>query len=272
LPRDARVHGRVRYAGRHRHREAGRRLRRADPRAPGPEAASADRDDDGRQVLRRPDHRSAHLRVPRSGFPARPHHEAARGHRRLCGRGRRAPPPRRRTVRALVQKGAVRALLALIAAAAAAGTLALPAAGRQAADECRGLMVCIPVAGPWVVIPSPARPTQPISAAWQLKCPEGGVAGLGARLTDRTIDMSSSGRLGSPVNPGITTTNTVVFTGTYTGDAVKATSFRPFIGCIPAAGGGRTPTAFKPGAPTVVRSKTVHMQQGKATTAVIGCA
>jgi hypothetical protein len=166
----------------------------------------------------------------------------------------------------------VRALLALVATAAAAGTLALPAAGRQAADECRGLMVCIPVAGPWVVIPSPARPAQPISAAWQLKCPEGIVAGLDARLTDRAIDMSFSGRLGSPVNPGITTTNTVVFTGTYTGGAVKPTSFRPFIGCIPAAGGGRTPTAFKPGAPTVVRSKTVHMQPGTATSAVLGCA
>jgi hypothetical protein len=165
----------------------------------------------------------------------------------------------------------VRALLALVATAVVAGAVALPASGRQAADECRGLMVCIPVAGPWVVIPSPSGPARPVAAAWQLKCPVGIVAGLDARLTDRAIDMSFSGLLGSPVNPGITTTNAVVFTGTYTGRAVKLTGFRPFIGCLPAAGGGRTPTAFKPGAPTVVRSKTVHMQPGTSTSAVLAC-
>jgi hypothetical protein len=166
----------------------------------------------------------------------------------------------------------VKALASLIAAAAVAAMLALPASARQAADECRGLMVCIPVAGPWVAIPSPPAAGVPVSASWQLKCPEGVVAGLDARLTDPAIDMSFSGMLGSPVNPGITTTTSVVFTGTYTGTAVKPTSFRPFIGCIPAAGGGRTPTAFKPGTPTVVRSKTAHMAPGRVTSVVLACA
>jgi hypothetical protein len=171
----------------------------------------------------------------------------------------------------------VRALIALIVTGAAAAALALPAAGSQKADECRGLMVCIPVAGPWVVIPSPAAAGRPIDAAWQLKCPVGIVAGLDARLTDAAIDMSFSGLLGSPVNPGITTTNTVVFTGTYTGRTAKPTSFRPFIGCIPTSGGGRTPTglsspdAFKPGTPTIVRSKTARMQPGQATGVTLSC-
>ncbi len=54
-----------------------------------------------------------------------------------------------------------------------------------------------------------------------MKCPKGSiVGGVDARLTSRAIDMSFSGRLGSPVNPGVTTTSEVVFTGTYSGQQV----------------------------------------------------
>ena len=66
--------------------------------------------------------------------------------------------------------------------------------------------------------------------------------------------------LGSPVNPGITTRDEIVFTGTYTGDALRPTGFRPFIGCVPGAGGGRPPTAVKPGSPTKLRVRTVSFR------------
>ena len=53
---------------------------------------------------------------------------------------------------------------------------------------------------------------------YQLTCPRGHVVGgLDARLSVRGIDVSFLGRLGSPVNPGITTTRSAVFAATYVG-------------------------------------------------------
>lgn len=166
-------------------------------------------------------------------------------------------------------------LIAAVSLVAAGAALAAP--GVRTADECRGLMVCIPVRGPWVAIPSAIR-TQPYpSARWQLRCPEGVVGGLDVRLSDRAIDVDFSGLTGSPVNPGITTTNVAVFTGTYAGRERKKTSFRPFIGCIPGGGGGRVPTslsrreAFKPGRPTVMRARTLPLAPGRLHRAMHAC-
>lgn len=162
--------------------------------------------------------------------------------------------------------------------AAAVAVLAAPAG--RAADECDGLMACISVPGPWVAVPAPSRATPYPATRWQLRCPEGIVAGLDARLSDRALDMEFSGLLGSPVNPGITTTNAVVFTGTYTGRGRTATSFRPYIGCIRGGGGGRTPTrhiataspdAFRPGKPTILRVRTVRLVPGSLTRTAHGC-
>ena len=151
---------------------------------------------------------------------------------------------------------------ALVAAGAVLMVLAAPSA--LAADECRGLPVCIPVAGPWVVIPPGDADARFPQRSWRMKCPEGSiVGGVDARLTHRAVDMTFSGLLGSPVNPGITTREEVVFTGTYTGSASRPTGFRPFVGCVPTAGGGRIPTALqspsavKPGRPTRLRVRTV---------------
>ena len=156
----------------------------------------------------------------------------------------------------LVQEAPVRAAPVLVASATALVVLAAPSA--RAADECRGLPVCIPVAGPWVVVPPGDADARFPQRSWHMKCPEGSiVGGVDARLTHRAVDMSFSGLLGSPVNPGITTTEEVVFTGTYTGGAPRPTGFRPFIGCVPTAGGGRIPTAVKPGSPTELRVRTV---------------
>ena len=159
----------------------------------------------------------------------------------------------------------MRAAPILVALAAALMVLAAPAA--RAADECRGLPVCIPVAGPWVVIPPGDANGRFPHRSWRMKCPEGSiVGGVDARLTHRTVDMSFSGLLGSPVNPGVTTREEVVFTGTYTGDARRPTGFRPFIGCVPTAGGGRIPTAVKPGSPTRLRVRTVSFKTTASAT------
>jgi hypothetical protein len=125
-------------------------------------------------------------------------------------------------------------VLALAAVTAALATA--PNAG--ASLECLGLQVCIPVAGPWVaILPEAADP--PPAASYGLACPIKGyiVAGLDADVTNRGIDVSFLGRLGSPVGPGVTTTTGVVFLGTSTAGS-KPVAFRPHIGCVPATGGG----------------------------------
>jgi hypothetical protein len=142
-----------------------------------------------------------------------------------------------------------------IAVAALAGIAAAAfASSARATNECRGLQVCVPVAGPWVVTPGVA------DVRYQLACPRRFVVGgLDGELTTRNLDVAFRGGLGSPVNPGITTSTSAVFLGRLLARGGPA-AFRPHIGCIPAAGGGqRFPTvhrAFppaKPLAPTAVQ-------------------
>jgi hypothetical protein len=151
-----------------------------------------------------------------------------------------------------VKRGAALAVVAGLAFAAAA-------APAGATSECRGLQVCVPVIGPWVVTPTDG-------VEFQLNCPRRFVVGgLDAELSDPAIDVSFAGGLGSPVNPGITTSESAVFLGRFVGHGAGA-SFRPHIGCIPAAGSGqRTPTAvhvFKPGKPTVRIVKELAVSPG----------
>lgn len=161
-------------------------------------------------------------------------------------------------------------LLAALSAALTAGS-----GPAQAADECEGLMVCVPVAGPWVVVPTGSGVPRP-RVEYQLSCPRGYiVGGLDAELSDRGIDISFIGTLGSPVNPGITTSRSVVFVASYVGSSAAVATFRPHIGCMPSSGGGgRIPTAVgivKPGRPTVRRVRTVRVRPGTQTVAR-GCA
>jgi hypothetical protein len=157
--------------------------------------------------------------------------------------------------------------VALVAATlVAALAVATPAGG---ANECDGLMVCVPVAGPWVIVPTAAGVPRP-EVRYQLTCPRGYiVGGLDARLSQRAIDVSFLGTLGSPVNPGITTSRSAVFVASYVGGSPSAPSFKPFIGCMPATGGGsRVPTAvtaFPPGRPIMRRVRTVRLQPGTVT-------
>jgi hypothetical protein len=143
----------------------------------------------------------------------------------------------------------------------------------QAADECRGLMVCVSVPGPWVVVPASASFPRP-RVEYQLRCPRGYiVGGVDARLSDRGIDVTFIGKLGSPINPGVTTGRSVVFVASYVGATARSPSFRPFIGCMPSSGGGRIPTAVgavRPGDPTIRRVTTTRVRPGTQTVAS-GC-
>ena len=161
-------------------------------------------------------------------------------------------------------------ILLRLAAIGAVVVLSLASASSAGgADECDGLMVCVPVAGPWVVVPASDGAARR-SAEWQLTCPRGYVvAGLDARLSQRAIEVSFFGALGSPVTPGITTSRSVVFTATQAGSRGRAATFKPFIGCMPASGSGsRVPTsvtAFKPGKPTARRVTTARVRPGTST-------
>jgi hypothetical protein len=113
---------------------------------------------------------------------------------------------------------------------------------------------------------------------FQLSCPRRYViGGLDAELSDRALDIDFLGKLGSPVNPGVTTANAALFRATYTGTAPKGPTFRPHLGCVPAAGGGagpvpfRRPGVFPPGEPTVKRVRTVRLRPG-VVHAVTTCA
>jgi hypothetical protein len=165
----------------------------------------------------------------------------------------------------------------LLGVVALAGALLAAAATRaEATNECRGLMVCVRVAGPWVVVPSgggaPRRRVE-----FQLSCPRSYlVGGLDAELSDRSIDVSFLGKVGSPVAPGITTSRKAVFVATYVGSSKRSATFRPRLGCVPANGaGGGIPTfaaVVRPGQPAVRRVRTLRVRPGRTRFVAAGCA
>jgi hypothetical protein len=167
--------------------------------------------------------------------------------------------------------------LVIVFAAAAAVALAAVVQPAQATNECRGLQICVRVAGPWVVVPGALR-TPRARAEYQLSCPRGfAVGGLDAELSDRAIEVEFLGKLGSPVGPGVTTGRSAMFGAAYLGAAARTPSFRPHLGCIPAAGGGSGPVpflrpdaTFPPGEPAVRRVRTVRLHPGTVR-AVAAC-
>ena len=168
-----------------------------------------------------------------------------------------------------------RRTLAIVVVALAAALFG-GAGEARAADECRGLQVCLPVPGPWVAIPAATGGGAP-SVSWEMRCPLRNyiVAGIDARVSDRAIDVSIRGENGAPVSPGVTTGRSVLFTAVYTGSSRRPTAFRPFIGCVPTSGGGgrgetavRRMTAFAPGKPLdrrVVERRLVSGASVRAT-------
>jgi hypothetical protein len=158
----------------------------------------------------------------------------------------------------------VKRLVVLVSVAAAFAVAPTPA---FATDECKGLQQCVPVHGPWVVVPTGSIVPRP-RVEWQLMCPRGYVAaGLDAELSDRAIDVGFLGLIGAPVTPGVATARAVVFYASYVGGTARAPSFRPHVGCMPGGGGGRIPTAFKPGRPTVRRVAQNEVPPGRSAAA-----
>jgi hypothetical protein len=161
----------------------------------------------------------------------------------------------------------VRRLALLVVVAVGCGVAASPAA---ATNECRGLQVCVPIAGPWVL-------AAPGEVEFELSCPPRFiVGGLDAELSSRGIDVGFVGSLGSPVNPGITTSRQAVFLGRLVRGHDPAPFFRPHIGCVPASGGGqRVPTAyhpFAPGKPTEREVSQVAVRAGGVRRLAVRCA
>lgn len=150
---------------------------------------------------------------------------------------------------------------------------ALCAGSTLAAGECDGLRVCLPVTGPWVVVPAGG-------VDYELSCPLAGyvVGGTDARVIARDLDVSFRAELGSPIGPGVTTRRSLVFRAVRARPGDGATSFRPFIGCIPTSGGGgRALTAsasraavIKPTQP--LRSVVVNTPlRSRSTTTRVAC-
>jgi hypothetical protein len=113
------------------------------------------------------------------------------------------------------------------------------AASGESINACPGLQVCVPVSGPWTV--TPARDESGVSprVEYQLSCPRNYVVGgFRVDLASYGVDAGFLGRLGSPVEPGVVTSRAAVFYAIYTRDVGSGSSFRPHIGCVPAAGGG----------------------------------
>ena len=165
-----------------------------------------------------------------------------------------------------------RRLLLLAVAAAVAGFAPSTAA---AGTECDGLIVCIPVKGPWVQVRGGGTPTY-----YQLSCPGRGqiIGGLDA---DRAgpLELSFLGTLGGPVGPGVTTNRSAVFVARTTRSLA---SFRPLLGCIPASGGGgRARTSYEPkrklmaAAPvvdaTIRRVKDIRLKDAPSERAALAC-
>jgi hypothetical protein len=166
----------------------------------------------------------------------------------------------------------IRRLLLLAVLAAVAAGIGSPAA--SAGRECDGLIVCIPVQGPWVQVKGGGAPTW-----YQLACPGRGQV-IGGLDADRAgpLEISFLGLLGGPVGPGVTTARAAVFVARTT----RALSgFRPLLGCIPGSGGGgrgrtvlepkRQLTALAPVEATIRRVKNVRLRDQQTERVAHAC-
>jgi hypothetical protein len=156
------------------------------------------------------------------------------------------------------------ALAALVAVLAVAG---LP--GRaSAANECNGIPRCVPVAGPWVVVPAHGE------AVFVLSCPKGQgiVAGTDGQASSLDVRASFDGILGSPVAFGRTTHTSVLFRAVSAHHRVGA--FKPFIGCIPAPSAVRNTIAAQAapvGPPLDYVSRIVKLNPGFQRVVTLAC-
>lgn len=161
----------------------------------------------------------------------------------------------------------MRVLLVATLAAAAVAAATAPAGG--ATSECHGIQRCIHVPGPWVVVPAHG------TAEYLLTCPHGRsvVGGLDAQVTSRKVHVSFDGRIGAPVQPGVTTTRYAFFRAV--SSSGRAEEFQPFLGCIPTQGGGGRSTVSArvtpPGPALEYRSRIVVIGPSQVRVARVAC-
>jgi len=161
----------------------------------------------------------------------------------------------------------MRAFFAALVAGLALAAAFAPTGG--ATNECRGIMACIRVPGPWVLVP-PGGHVQ-----YLLSCPGGRsvVGGLDAQATARAVRVGFEGRLGAPVGPGVTTTRYALFRAVST--AKRPQAFQPLLGCIPLQGGGGRSTVsarVTPAGPSIeYRSRIVIIGPGQVKFAKVSC-
>jgi hypothetical protein len=108
-----------------------------------------------------------------------------------------------------------------------------------------------------------------------LSCPGGRsvVAGLDAQVTSRDVRIGFEGRLGAPVQPGVTTTRSALFRAVSTSGRVQA--FQPLLGCVPTSGGGGRSTvsasASPPGQAVEFRARIAIVAPGSVSVARVAC-
>lgn len=164
--------------------------------------------------------------------------------------------------------------LALVLPAVVAVALVAGQGAGAATHECDGLDICISAHGPWVAVPA-ARKGRLVTVYYRLSCPRRAVVGgVDAVLGSRSLDVSFLGRLGSPINPGITTGRHALFVATYAGR--RPTAFQPAIGCIPTGGGGGSGTrvlsaALRSAQPPVRRVRTLVVSPRTPRRLVVSC-
>lgn len=161
----------------------------------------------------------------------------------------------------------MKGLVALVLVAVAVAAAIAPAGG--ATNECHGIKQCIHVPGPWVVVPAHG------TAQYLLTCPHGRsvVGGLDAQVTSRAVHVAFEGRLGAPVQPGVTTTRYAFFRAASTSGRVQ--EFQPILGCIPTQGGGGRSTVSArispPGPSAEFRSRVVVVGPAQVRVARVAC-
>jgi hypothetical protein len=158
--------------------------------------------------------------------------------------------------------------LVLVTLAAGLALAAASSSAGAATNECRGITACIPVAGPWVLVPAHGQ------ATYLLTCPgRSVVGGLDAQASSRTVRVSFDGRIGAPVSPGVTTTRYALFRAISISG--RAQTFQPRLGCVPTQGGGGRSTVsarVTPVGPSLeLRSRIVIIGPGQVRFAKVSC-
>jgi hypothetical protein len=154
--------------------------------------------------------------------------------------------------------------LAVVAALAFA---AIPSTG-LAANECNGIVKCIPVEGPWVQVPPSGE------VDYELGCPggKGVVAGTDAEASSTDIRATFDAILGAPVAYGRSTHSAVLFRAVSAHH--RAGWFKPFVGCIPLPSSVRNTVAAQGsplGAPLDYVARTISVRPGFQGTVTLTC-